>query len=435
MSNLATIIYEEGYEWTPDIEKLLRKWKSQIKKRREGHNILARRFRRMYYIIEGPNVLLGAFVTFGGFSTFQTCTDPACEGDATVRLLTSVAGLIFTCLTSLNLFIGCLSLSEQHKHASDAYESLYRTIDKILNLPQQLRGEPKGTLQNISDLYDSIKDSTRVQPPSDADVLLEYNVVTEIPKNHNPQKPPEFDDVVIEEVPSTEALEALLRKKSIHSEPALHKNDTLKIIKSNKSVPSRVKTGEGAPPYQETKFLKTAKYSESSDKTQSDDIIIEMDLLNHETNVMSNQNIMSEPNNFSPDKSEKREETNVMSTQNETNVMSTQNETNVMSTQNETNVMNARRERRKEERRKRALKQYLTNQNDHDTSEDDKPVVISFDASRTNSIGRSSAVIDTTQMMYNERSNMVREDSKIQKGLLEQLKSEMKRFGDNFKKK
>lgn len=163
--------------WSSDVEKLLRKWRSQVQKRKIVHMKSAEYFKKKHYAYGLPASVLGALATTGAFATFRNC-DPEtseCEGEQWVRLLVGFVSMAQSGLSAFNLFMNYQSRSEKHLSAAEGYESLFRAIDTILQMPPSTRGDPIGTLREIQNHYDEISRIATISSDA-AETELKYSV-------------------------------------------------------------------------------------------------------------------------------------------------------------------------------------------------------------------------------------------------------------------
>lgn len=168
--------------WTPELDKLLRKWKNQVGKRERGHLDQNRKFSRRHYILGGPAIILSTIVSVGIFATFRNCAEcddqgaPECVVDEAIRIASGVVGLISMALTAFLTFMNYADTAADHKTAADDFGSMFRNLDTMLLVPPPVRGDPQSTLQSIRNQYD---DLVRRSPtlPSKYDALLTFEVV------------------------------------------------------------------------------------------------------------------------------------------------------------------------------------------------------------------------------------------------------------------
>jgi hypothetical protein len=180
--------------WTPELDKLLRKWKMQIGKRERGHLNLSRTFTRRHYILGGPAIVLSTIVSVGIFSTFRNCSEcdtsqnSNCDADQWIRLASGIIGLFSMGLTAFLTFMNYADIAADHKSAADDFGSMFRNLDTMLIVPPPVRGDPQFTLQTIRNQYD---DLVRRSPtlPSKYDVGLAFEFIekSKLPKPPSPE--------------------------------------------------------------------------------------------------------------------------------------------------------------------------------------------------------------------------------------------------------
>jgi len=170
-------------EWTPAIDKLLRRWMKQIGERHRAHLNQSRKFNRRHYMLGLPAVILSIITTTSTLATFQ---DGASYWEY-IRLGMGVISVGSSAFTAGVTFLNYQESAEKHKTAADNYDSLYRVISTLLLLPYAQRGDPIGTLQNIRSQYD---DNIKTYPPlpKKYDKHLTYKVSEEERKKAS-QKP------------------------------------------------------------------------------------------------------------------------------------------------------------------------------------------------------------------------------------------------------
>lgn len=166
--------------WTPDLDKLLRKWNKLINIRIQGHKEIARKHTKYHYMIGIPSTVISAIVAFVSFSTFEDCKDEdeSCEKDQWIRLAIAIVSAIAIVLNSLMTFLNYAESANNHKTAADDYNSLSGSIQNTLIIPGPIRGDPVITLQTIRSKYDDIvKKSPSLS--SEHDRELSYTTVME----------------------------------------------------------------------------------------------------------------------------------------------------------------------------------------------------------------------------------------------------------------
>jgi len=161
------IILARSKLWTPELDKLLRKWKRQVELRRRGHSSIERKWSKRHYIFGVPATVLTAITSTGILATFRNCNDcddpdqSRCEADQYIRLAIGIVGIFEIALTGIMTFMNYQESANAHKEAADNYESLYGNIDSLLIIPPSVRGDPITTLHDIRQKYD---DNVRKSP-------------------------------------------------------------------------------------------------------------------------------------------------------------------------------------------------------------------------------------------------------------------------------
>lgn len=158
--DLQNLEIEKSYEWAPELNKLLRKWKKQIEMKRKGHYNIARKLANRHYILGVPATILTTITSTGILSTFRNCSegdnDMVCEMDQYIRLTIGIVGLIDIALTGVMTFMNYQEAANSHKDAADNYESLYGSIESLLIIPSNVRGDPVEVLKEIRSKYDDL---------------------------------------------------------------------------------------------------------------------------------------------------------------------------------------------------------------------------------------------------------------------------------------
>jgi hypothetical protein len=164
-------------EWTTELNQLLRRWKQQIGRREQGHREMSRRYTRWHYVFGVPSTIMSTLVSTGILSTFRNCTDQDenCQLDEWIRLTSGIIGYASVVLIALQTFLSYQSRSANHKRSADDYGSLYRTIDSLLLLPGQTRGDPVNILQDIRTKYDDLTRRS-LTLPQEYDQELTYKI-------------------------------------------------------------------------------------------------------------------------------------------------------------------------------------------------------------------------------------------------------------------
>jgi len=177
--------------WTPETDKLLRRWKMQIEKRERGHRFLSNIYKRRNYMVTVPLILLTASVTtisgvgaiFGAVPLWITITSASLSGLATV--CSSVQSLMDYSETSV-----------ENKKAADNYESLYREIEILQDVPGPLRGDPIVVLKDLRNRYDEVMKKSPSLPEKYSPILS-YDTVSDRLKQSSSILPPSPSDITI----------------------------------------------------------------------------------------------------------------------------------------------------------------------------------------------------------------------------------------------
>lgn len=215
-------VLERSRLWTPEIDKLLRRWRKQVEIRRRGHYDIARKWNNRHYRLGVPAAILSAVVTTGTLSTFRNCSDSEgskCDADQWIRLLIGVFGIINTTMTATQTFMNYHEGAESHKSAADDYESLYGIIESLFSIPVGVRGDPVTALHGIRSKYDeTVKKSPNL--PQEYQVELSFTTVDSYRTASNRLSPqPERAqlqpvDVDTSTSPSSESIEARIKQEN-----------------------------------------------------------------------------------------------------------------------------------------------------------------------------------------------------------------------------
>lgn len=183
--------------WTPELDKLLRKWRKQLGKKEQAHRDVAQQNADKHYRFGVPAVILGALTSSSIFATFQNCNNDdqgatVCAIIMWIRFTFGIIGLVSMAFSAALTFLNYQQTAEDHKSAADLFGERYREIDSLLQIPGALRGDPISTLQNIRSQYDN---DVRNAPglPKKYEIELTYEVVG---NTHRVVPPPA--DVVIQ---------------------------------------------------------------------------------------------------------------------------------------------------------------------------------------------------------------------------------------------
>lgn len=197
----ARLIVAQGKFWTPEIEKLFRRWKRQINLRREGHQHQERTYNKRYYYLGVPANIFGTIVASGVLSTFKNCdvcaspttstilttivttttlstTSPtaSCSNDEIIRLVMGIIAVFSLCLTILMVFMDYGGGRQANKDSGDNCDGLSRKIEGMLNTPISRRGDPIEFLHEIRNEFDDIRKNSPALP-SKYNSTLEYRTI------------------------------------------------------------------------------------------------------------------------------------------------------------------------------------------------------------------------------------------------------------------
>lgn len=141
-----------------EIEKLLKSWRHQIEKNENKHRKNALWFRRGYYGLGVPATLLSGLFTAGSLASISGCA----SAYFVLCITQSVCGAIVTGLIGTQTYMQMMSRFMNNKLASDRYQALLRTIEIILNTPNQ--SDPANILANIQKTFDDIVTTSPMLP-------------------------------------------------------------------------------------------------------------------------------------------------------------------------------------------------------------------------------------------------------------------------------
>lgn len=177
----ARLIVARNKFWTPEIEKLLRKWRRQVNERYIEHRELERKYSKRFYLLGIPTSVLGTVVATGVIVTFQNCnactpTEAAdCARDQWIRLVMGIIQIISVVFAAISLFMDYGGASGDNKNSAVAYAGLVRRIDTILGSPVSSRDDPIHTLNDIRSQFDDISKNS----PTIKATALEYGTLPE----------------------------------------------------------------------------------------------------------------------------------------------------------------------------------------------------------------------------------------------------------------
>jgi len=182
--NQARIIVGRAKFWTPDIEKLLRRWRKQINTRHFEHKEAERKYTRLYYLLGVPTAILTTVVSSGILTTFQNCNvcteqcspdaSSLCASDEYIRLAMGILGVVSLVLTSVMIFLNYGASGVDNKNASDDYGELVREIDTIVETPIISRPDPIISLHQMRTKFDDI---AKKSPSINSNISLEYRTL------------------------------------------------------------------------------------------------------------------------------------------------------------------------------------------------------------------------------------------------------------------
>lgn len=148
-------------QWTTDIEILLQRWLKQIHRRKIMHQKNHTRNQCYHYSLGIPSAIASAFASAGMF----TSLNDECDAKQWVLITNGTITAITTILSTIITLFSFGARAADHKSAADGYDSLYRTIETLIRLPRNMRGDEISTLQTIQTQFDSL---TRTYPSIDS---------------------------------------------------------------------------------------------------------------------------------------------------------------------------------------------------------------------------------------------------------------------------
>lgn len=200
---------ERGDVWSPAIDKILRRWQDDIR-RRKGICISKVKFYRiLHYLIGLPACVCIAMVSTGIFSTFQSINSNQCSASSWVLLAMGIIGIIGTILFSIQTFTNFQGLAESFKSSASGYEGLSREIDSILTIPVGMRGNAIEVINHIRGRYDDLVVSS-------PEIVFEEGHITHTITAKPPPPPEDVEVVIHSPVPDVELdnLSTLVESKS-----------------------------------------------------------------------------------------------------------------------------------------------------------------------------------------------------------------------------
>lgn len=145
-------------KWTPGSNKLLREWEAQVAERERGHDDVSQQLSKKHFFYGSIATVIAAFVTSGGFATFQNCNEDLwiCDAMPWIRLIFAVVSAIGVAIIAYQTFNNFQDKAEKHSTASKSYECLQRDISSLLSTPLSLRSDPIETLINYREKFNTI---------------------------------------------------------------------------------------------------------------------------------------------------------------------------------------------------------------------------------------------------------------------------------------
>jgi hypothetical protein len=273
----ARLIVAQGKFWTPEIEKLFRRWKRQINIRREGHQHQERTYNKRYYYLGVPANIFGTIVASGVLSTFKNCdvcaspttstilttivttatistTSPtaSCSNDEIIRLVMGIIAVFSLCLTILMVFMDYGGGRQANKDSGDNCDGLSRKIEGMLNTPISRRGDPIEFLHEIRNEFDDIRKNSPALP-SKYNSTLEYRTIerkksktpsmTKLSPTVSPSTPPKMSPKASQKMSPKASPKASLKAKS-KSTGSLPSSKSLRASKIAKKVLKQVAENE-----------------------------------------------------------------------------------------------------------------------------------------------------------------------------------------------
>lgn len=238
----ARLIVARQKFWTPDIEKLLRRWRRQVNLLHAEHKLAEYKYNRRYYLLGVPATIASTVVASGILSTFKNCNEcvtgctPAstdsCANDEWIRLAMGLIGVISIVLTCLSVFLNYGQASSDNKGTADDYGTLTRELDAVLESPVSTRGDPISFLQGIRTRFDDISK----QSPLSTNISLEYKTIKEEKRKMSNVGPPSPEQVYINgkrrKIPDASSLAKILVDK-IEADGQAKASVRRKVIEEN----------------------------------------------------------------------------------------------------------------------------------------------------------------------------------------------------------
>ena len=161
----AAFISSRKKYWTPDLDRLLRKWQRQLSLRQHGHKEGEAKYKIIYLSLGIPGIILAAIISAAIFGTFQDCACQEVCNSEWVRVASGIVALLSAILTAVSSFVDAGSIREKHKSSADSYGELSHKIETVLRTPIILRGDPLAVIEETRTSFDStVKDSPYIPP-------------------------------------------------------------------------------------------------------------------------------------------------------------------------------------------------------------------------------------------------------------------------------
>lgn len=144
--------------WTADVNGLLSSWGRRVHARHRAHAAETERCNRWKYVLGVPTAIFTSVTSVGGFSTYRNCepspSSVACTSaeDTRFALAVCAAGALVT--SQLQNVLDYGGRAARHKAAADGYSALHHSIEALLQLPVEARGDALDVLRDVRARYD-----------------------------------------------------------------------------------------------------------------------------------------------------------------------------------------------------------------------------------------------------------------------------------------
>lgn len=170
----ARLIVARAKFWTSEIEKLLRKWRKQIRQRYLGHK---KKEGQYWYWLYGTAIfviLLGtinAVISFGSSDPCEEATSIALNingteftaflknpsnGSSSIRFIVGTLSAIAAGVTAISALFDFGGIRKANRDAASDCDALAREIDDLLTQQIPQRGDPIAELQKIRNKFDIV---------------------------------------------------------------------------------------------------------------------------------------------------------------------------------------------------------------------------------------------------------------------------------------